>query len=62
MSSQAVVLAGLHAIAEGLGEQPDPVLSIVDSAFSPIYATMSAILLVFVTYAIVRDILSMFGG
>ena len=61
MSARAVALAGLQAIADSLGEtRPDPIVSTVKSAFSPIYTAMSNILVIFIVYAIIIDLKNIF--
>ncbi|RLG99792.1 hypothetical protein DRO19_01335 [Candidatus Bathyarchaeota archaeon] len=61
MSAKAVALAGLQIIADSLGEtRPDPVVSTVKNAFSPIYSAMSTILVIFTIYAIIMDLKNIF--
>ena len=61
MSARAVALAGLQVIADSLGEtRPDPIVSTVKNAFSPIYTAMSNILVIFIVYAIIMDLKSIF--
>jgi len=63
VSAQAVALAGLQVIADSLGEtRPDPIVSAVKRAFSPIYTTMSTILVIFIVYAIIMDLKNLFIG